>query len=137
MPSNHLILCRPLLLLSSVFLSVTGSFPISQLFASGGFSFSINPSNEHSELISFRMDWLDFFAIQGTLKSLLQYHSSKASIFQHSAFFMVQTLTSIHDYWTKTIALTIQNFVFIYFKMNTNNKNPMISKTLLLRRRFK
>ena len=130
-------LCRPLLLLSSVFLSITGSFPISQLFASGGFSFSISPSNEYSGLISFRMDWLDFSAIQGTLKSLLQCHSSKPSIFQHSVFFMVQTLTSIHDYWTKTIALTIQNFVFIYFKMNTNNKKPMISKTLLVRRRFK
>ena len=73
----------------------SGSFQMSQLFASGGqsigsFSFSINPSNEYSGLISFRMDWLDLLAVQGTLKSLLQYHRSKASILQHSAFFTVQ-----------------------------------------------
>ena len=80
-----------------------GSFPMSQFCASGGqnywsFSFSISPSNEYSGLISFRMDWLDLLAVQGTLKSLLQHHSSKASILQCSAFFRVQ-LTSIHDYW--------------------------------------
>ena len=63
------------------------------------FSFSISPSNEYPGLISFRMDWFDLLAVQGTLKSLLQHHSSKPSILQHSAFFIVQTLTSIHDYW--------------------------------------
>ena len=72
------------------FFPTSGSFPISQLFTSGGFSFSISPSNEYSGLISFRMDWLDLLAVQGTLKSLLQYHSSKASILRRSTFFMVQ-----------------------------------------------
>ena len=81
----------------------SGSSQMSWLFASGGqsirsFSFSISPSNEYSELISFRIDWFDLLAVQGTLKSLLQDHNSKASILWHSAFFMVQ-LTSIHDYW--------------------------------------
>ena len=109
MPSNHLILCRPLLLLPSI-LPASGSFPMSQLSASGGqsigsFSFSISPSNEHPGLISFRMDWLDLLAVQGTLKSLLQHRSSKASILRHSAFFTVQLS---HPYMTarKTIALT-------------------------------
>ena len=93
----------------------SGSFPMSQLFTSGGqsigsFSFSISPSSEHPGLISFRMDWLDVFAVQGTLKSLLQHHSSKASIFQRSAFFTVQLS---HPYMTtgKTIALTRWIFV--------------------------
>ena len=93
-------------------LPASGSFPMSQLFAWGGqsiwsFSFSISPSNEHPGLISFRMDWLDLLAVQGTLKSLLQHHSSKASIFQCSAFFTVQIS---HPYLTtgKTIALTRQ-----------------------------
>ena len=94
---------------------------MSRLFASGGQSFSISPSNEHTGLISFRMDWLDLLAVQGTLKSLLQHHSSKASILQSSAFFMLQLS---HPYMTtgKTIALIIQTFVgkvmsllFIYF----------------------
>ena len=91
----------------------SGSFPGSQFFASGGqnigFSFSISPSNEYPGLISFRMDWLDHLAVQGTLKSLLQHHSSKASIFRHSAFFTVQLS---HPYMTtgKTIALTRQTF---------------------------
>ena len=81
----------------------SGSFQMSQLFASGGqsivaFSFSISPSNEYSGLISLRIDWLDLLAVQGTLKSLLQHHRSKASVLWRSAFFMVQ-LTSIHDYW--------------------------------------
>ena len=84
-------------------LLASGSFPMSQLFTWGGqsiwsFSFSINLSNEHPGLISFRMDWLDLLAVQGILKSLLQHHSSKVSILQHSAFFIVQ-LTSIHDHW--------------------------------------
>ena len=90
--------------------SALGSFPISQFFVSGGqrtgrFHFSISPSNEYSGLISFRMDWLDLFAVQGTLKSLLQHHSSKVSILQRSAFFIVQLS---HPYMTngKTIALT-------------------------------
>ena len=93
----------------------SGSFQMSQLSSSGGqsigsFSFNISPSNEHPGLISFRMDWLDFLAVQGTLKSLLQYHSSKASIFWHSAFFIVQLS---YPYMTtgKTIALTRQTFV--------------------------
>ena len=92
---------------------------MSQLFASGSqkywhFSFSISPSNEHPGLISFRMDWLDLFADQGTLKSLLQHHSSKASILWHSAFFMIQLL---HPYMTtgKTTALTIQTFVKVIY----------------------
>ena len=92
----------------------SGSFPMSQFFASGGqyssFSFSISPSNEYSGLISFRMEWLDFLAVQGTLKNLLQHYSSKASILQGSAFFIVQLS---HPYITtgKTIALTRQTFV--------------------------
>ena len=101
MPSSHLILCRPLLLLPP-------TPPRIRVFSNESalhmrwpkywsFSFNINPSNEHPGLISFRMDWLDLFAVQGTLKSLLQHHSSKALILQHSAFFTVQ-LTSIHDY---------------------------------------
>ena len=88
----------------------SGSFLMSQLFASGGQNIGVSASNEHSGLISFRMDWLDLLAVQGTLKSFLQHHSSKASILQHSAFFIVQLS---HPYMTtrKTIALTRQNFV--------------------------
>ena len=96
MPSNHLFLCRPLLLLPSI-------FPIIKVFSNKSvlhirwpkywnFSFSISPSNEYSGLISFRMDWLDLLAVQGTLKSLLQHHGSKASVLWCSAFFMVQLL---------------------------------------------
>ena len=113
MPSNHLILYCPLLLLPSIFLGIRvfsneSVLPIRwpQYWS---FSFSISPSNEHSGLIFFSMDWLDLHAVQGTLKSLLQHHSSKASILWCSAFSVVQ-LTSIHDYW-KTIALTRQTFV--------------------------
>ena len=92
MSSNHLILCHPLLLLPSIFLSIR-VFSNESVFhirwpKYWSFSFSINPSNEHSGLISFRMDWLDILAVQGTLKSLLQHHSSKASILWHSAFFI-------------------------------------------------
>ena len=84
--------------------TASGSFQMSQFFASGGqsvgvLSFSINPSSEYSGLIFFRMDWFDLLAVQGTLKSLLQHHSSKTSILQRSAFFYSPTLTSIHDYW--------------------------------------
>ena len=113
-PSNHLVLCRPLLLLPSI-------FPNIRVFSNESilrirwlkylsFSFSISPLNEYSGLISFRMDWLDLLAVHGTLKSLLQHHSSKASILQCSAFFIVQLS---HPYMTtgKTIALTRWTFV--------------------------
>ena len=114
MPSSHLILCRPLLLLPSIPPSI-------RVFSNEAalrmrwpkywsFSFSISPSNEHPGLIIFRMDWLDLLAVQGTLKSLLQHHSSKASSLRHSAFFTVQLS---HPYMTtgKTIALTRWTFV--------------------------
>ena len=100
-PSNHLILCRPLLLLPSVFLSIKIFSNQSVLRIRGpkywSFSFSISPSNKYSGLVSFRMDWFDLFAVQGTLKSLLQHHSSKASILRSSAFFTVQLS---HPYMT-------------------------------------
>ena len=102
MPSNHLILCHPLLLSPSIFPSIRVFSNESALGIKWpkywSLSFNISPSNEHSGLISFRIDWLDLFAVQGTLKSLLQLHSSKASIIWHPAFFIVQ-LTSIHDHW--------------------------------------
>ena len=114
MPSNHLILCRPLFLLPSI-------FPSTRVFSNESalcirwpkywsFSFNISPSNEHPGLISLRMDWLDLLAVEGTLKSLLQHHSSKASMLQHSAFFIIQLS---HPYMTtgKTIALTRWIFV--------------------------
>ena len=110
MPSNHLILWHPLLLLLST--QNQGIFQMSQFFVSGGqnIGVSISPSSEYSGLISFRMDWLGLLAVQGNLKSLLQHHSSKASILQWSAFFIVQLS---HPYMTtgKTIALTRQTFV--------------------------
>ena len=113
-PSNHLILCRPLLLLPSIFPSIRvfsneSVLPI-RCPKYWSFSFSISLSNEYSGLISFRMDWLDLLAVQGTLKSLLQRHSSKASILRCSAFFTVQLS---HPYMTtgKTITLTIWTFV--------------------------
>ena len=114
MPSNHLILCRLLLLLPSIFPSIRVFSNESALHIRWPeywrFSFSISPSNEHPGLISFRMDWLDLLAVQGTLKSLLQCHSSKASILQHSAFFVAQLS---HPYMTtgRTIALTRQTSV--------------------------
>ena len=114
MPSNHLILCHPHLLLPSIFPSIRVFSNESVLCIRRpkywSFSFNISPSNEHSGLISFRMDWLDLLAVQGTLKSILQHHSSKASILQQSASFMVQIL---HPYMTtgKTIAFTIQTCV--------------------------
>ena len=100
MPSNHLILCCPLLLLPSVFprIRVFSSELAPHVRWPEYWSFSIHPSSEYPGLISFRMDWFDLLAVQGTLKSLLQPHSLKASIFQHSAFFMVQLL-HIHEYW--------------------------------------
>ena len=101
MPSNHLILCRPLLLLFSIFPSIRVFSNESTLRIRWpkywSFSFNISPSNEYSGLISFRKDWLDLLAVQGTLKGLLHHHSSKASISQCSTFFMVQ-LTSVHHY---------------------------------------
>ena len=113
MPSNHFILCRPLL--------PPSTFPSFRVFSNESvlhikwpkywsFSFSISPNSEYSGLISFRMDWLDLLAVQGTLKSLLQHHSSKESVLQHSAFFIMQLL---HSYMTtgKTIALTRWTFV--------------------------
>ena len=102
MTSSHLILCHPLLLLPPIPPSIRVFSSESTLRMRWpkywSFSFSISPSNEYSGLISFRMDWLDLLAVQGTLRSLLQHHSSKASILWHSAFFTVQ-LTSIHDHW--------------------------------------
>ena len=125
MPSNHLLLCRPLLLLPSIFPSIRvfSNESVHRIMWQQywSFSFSISPSNEYLGLISFRMDWLDLLAVQGTLKSLLQHHSSKASILWRSAFFIVQLS---HPYMTtgKTIALTRQTFVgkvmsllFIFF----------------------
>ena len=112
MPSNHLILCCPLLLLPSI-LPSTRVFSKESVFhirlpKYWNFSFSISPSNEYSRLISFRMDWLDILALQGTLKSFLPQHISKASILQYSAFFIVQLS---HPYTGKTIALTRWTFV--------------------------
>ena len=135
MPSNHLILCCPLPFLPSIFPSI-------RVFSNGlvlhiwwpkywSFSFSISPSNEHSGLISFRMDWLDFFAVQGTLKSLLQHHSSNASILWCSAFFIVQLS---HPYMTtgKTIALTRQTFVGRAMSLLFN----MLSRLVIRRRQW-
>ena len=114
MPSNHLILCNPLFLLPSIFTNIRvfsneSAFQI-RWPKCWTFSFSISPSDEHSGLVSFRMDWMDLLAVQGTLKSLLQHHSSKASILRRSAFF---TLQLSHPYMTtgKTITLTRWTFV--------------------------
>ena len=135
MPSNHLILCRPLLLPPSI-------IPIIRVFSNElvlrigwpkywSFSFSISPSNEHPGLISFRMDWLDLIAVQGTLKSLLQHHSSKASILWLSAFFTVQLS---HPYMTtgKTIALTRRTFVGKVMSLLLNMLSRLV-KTFLSR----
>ena len=114
MPSSHLILCLPLLLQPSILPSIrvfsSESILCMRWPKYWSFSFSISPSNEHPGLISFRMDWLDLLAVQETLKSFLQHHSSKASILRHPAFFTVQLS---HPYMTtgKTIALTRQTFV--------------------------
>ncbi|KAB0373241.1 hypothetical protein FD755_014900 [Muntiacus reevesi] len=103
MPSSHLILCRPLLLLPPIPPSIRVFSNESTLHMRWpkywSFSFSISPSNEHPGLISFRMDWLDLLAVQGTFKSLLQHHSSKASILRVLSFLHSPTLTSIHDHW--------------------------------------
>ena len=122
MPSSHLILCQPLPFLPSVFPSIR-VFSNESVFCIRWpkyWSFSISPSNEDSGLISFRIDWVDLLAVQGTLKSLLQHHSSKASILQHSAFFMVQ-LSHPYKMTGKTIALTIWTLIgkvmFLLFNM--------------------
>ena len=126
MQSNHLILCCPLLLLPSIFPSIRVFSNESVLPITWpnywSFSFSISPSNEYSGLISFRMDWLDLLAVQGTLKSLLQHHSSKASMLRCSAFFIVQLL---HPYMTtgKTIALTRGTFISERLLLN-HTKTP-------------
>ena len=114
MPSNHLILCCPLLLLLSIFPSIRVFSNESALHIRWpkywSFSFNISPSNEHPGLIPFRMDWLDLLAVQGTLRSLHQHHSSKASILRCSAFFIVQ-LSHLYMTTGKTIALTRRTFV--------------------------
>ena len=131
MPSSHLILCHPLLLLPPIPPSIRVFSNESTLHLRWpkywSFSFSIIPSNEHPGLISFRMDWLDLLAVQGTLKSLLQHHSSKASILRHTAFFTVQLL---HPYITtgKTIALTRQTFVGEVISLLFN----MLSKLIII-----
>ena len=122
MPSKHLILCHPLLLLPSIFPSIRvfSNESVFHIRWPKYWSFSISPSNEHSGLISFRMDWLDLLVVQGTLKSLLQHHSSKASILRHLTFFIVQLS---HPYMAtgKTIVLTRWTFVskviFLLFNM--------------------
>ena len=131
MPSNHLTLCHPLLL-PSIFRSITvfsneSALPI-RWPNYWSFSFNISPTNEHPELISFRMDWLDLLAVQGTLKSLLQHHSSKESILQCSAFSIVQLS---HSYMTtgKTIALTRWTFVDKVISLLFN----MLSRLVILR----
>ena len=136
-PSNHLILCRPLLLLPSIFPSIRVFSNESALHIRWptdtpkyrSFNFNISPSNEHPGLISFRMDWLDLLSVQGTLKSLLQHHSSKASILQHSAFFTVQLS---HPYMTtgKTITLTRRTFVGKVMSLLLN-KNGVYSISIL------
>ena len=141
MPSNHLILYCPLLLLPSIFPSIRVFSNESALLIRWpkywSFSFSISPSNEHPGLISFRMDWLDLLAVQGTLKSVLQHHSSKASILWHSTFFIVQLS---HPYMTsgKTIALTRWTFVGKVMSMLFNMLSRLVitflprSKCLLI-----
>ena len=139
MPSNHLILCCPLLLLSSIFPSIRVFSNESVLCIRWpkywSFSFSISPSSEYSGLISFRMDWFDLLAVQGTLKSLLQHHSSKASILQGSAFFIVQLS---HPYMTtrKTVALTRQTFASKVMSLLFNMLSRLVIAFLPRSKRF-
>ena len=136
MPFNHLILCHPLLLPPSIFPSIRVFSNESVIYIRWpkywSFSFSISPSNEYSGLISLRMDWLNLLVVQGTLKSLLQHHSSKASILWRSAFFIVQLS---HPYMTtgKTIALTRWTFAgkvkFLLFSMLSNKPNRSMEKS--------
>ena len=136
MPSNHLILCCHLLLPPSIFPSIRGFANESALCIRWSFSFNISLFNEYSGLISFRMDWLDLLAVQGTLRSLLQHHSSKALILWCSAFFTVQ-LTSIHDHW-KNHSLTRWTFVGKVMSLLFNMLSklvitfPLRSKRLLI-----
>ena len=139
MPSNHLIFCHPLLLLPSIFPSIRVFSNESALRIKWpkywSFSFSINPSNEHLGLISFRMDWLDLLAVQGTLKSLLQPHSSKVSILQHSAFFIVQ-LSCPYMTTGKTIALTRRTFVGKVMSLLFNMLSRLVITFLPRSKRF-
>ena len=133
MPSSHLILCHPLLLLPLIFPNIRVFWNESTLHIRWpkywSFSLKIRPFNEHPGLISFRIDWLDLLAVQGTLKSLLQHHSSKASILRHSAFFIVQLS---HPYMTtrKTIALTRQTFVDNVMSLLFNMLSATAAKSL-------
>ena len=139
MPSNHLILCRPLLLLPSIFPRIRVFSNESALHIRWpkywSFSFNIKPSNEHPGLISFRMDWLDLLAVQRTLKSLLQNHSSKASVLQRSAFFTVQLS---HPYMTTgiTIALTRRTFVGKVMSLLLNMLSRLVITFLPRRKSF-
>ena len=134
MPSNHLILCCPLLLLPSIFPSIRVFSNESVLRIKWpkywSFSFSISPSNEYSGLISFRMNWLDLLAVQGTLKSLLQHHSSKTSVLPHSAFLIVQLS---HPYMTsgKIIALTRRTFVGKVMTLLLNMLSRLVSDSYI------
>ena len=138
MPSNHLILCRPLFLLPPIPPSIrvfSNESTLSMRWPNyWSFSFNISPSNEHPELISLRMDWLDLLAVQGTLKSLLQHHSSKASLLQCSAFLIVQLS---HPYMTtgKTIALTRRTFVGKVMSLLFNMLSRLVI-TFLLRSKY-
>ena len=139
MPSNHLMLCRPLLLPPSFFPSIRVFSNESVLRIRWpkywSFSFSISPSNEYSGMISFRSDWLDLLAVQGTLKSLLQHHSSKASILKHSAFYTVQLS---HPYMTtgKSIALTRRTFVGKVISLLLNMLSRLVITFLPRRKRL-
>ena len=134
MPSNHLILCRPLLLLPSIFPNIRVFSNESALHVRWpkywSFSFNISPSNEHPGLISFRMDWLHLLAVQGTLKSLLQHHSSKASILRRSAFFIVQ-LSHLYMTTGKTIGLTRWTFVCKVMSLLFNMLSRLLSRVQL------
>ena len=143
MPSNHLILCRPLLLLPSIFPSIRvfSNEPVCRIRwpKYWSFSFSISPSNAYSGLVSFRMDWLDLLAVQGTLKSLLQHHRSKVSILRRSGFFIVE-LSHLYMTTGKIITLTICTFhgkvMFLLFNMLSSFVIAFLprSKRLLLSR---
>ena len=131
MPSNHLLLCYPLLLLPSILPSIKVFSVLHIKWPKlWSFNFSISPSSEYSGLISFRMDWFDLLAVQGTLKSLLQHHSSKASILQCSAFFTVQ-LSHLNITTGKTIALTRQTFVGKIMSLHFNMLSRLVIAFLL------
>ena len=131
MPSNHLILCRPLLLLPSMFPSIRVFSNESALHIRWprDWSFSVSPCNEHSGFISFRMDWLDLLAAQGTLKSLLQHHRLKASVLWHSAFFMVE-LSHLYMTTGKSTALTLRTFVSKVMSLLSNMLSRLVTAFL-------